>query len=178
MVIATVAEKPVTFGQFKFNNSLMYAIKSVSGDSENEIVAYFYEMAIQLFNDCINRKTLPQRCNRTVKVFYKNTDFQVKFEVWTNYFKSSYNNTIHINMALGYPGDYTTIDGQKIDSTLFETSIGLTDEQVTVVKKPKEKTYRCLNNNNSTIATSTLNNEMMSFLPEALKKKYCVSSKG
>ncbi len=149
-MIARVNDKPVVMGQFKFNHSLVFALKSITGDSENDIIKYFYELGIQLFNDVIRRKKLPQRCDRKVKTFYKNTNMQVKLEVWSSYFNSEYEyakDKVTLHMALSFPNDIRVLEGNQVSDMLSETGLGLSDEQVTLVEKPEEKLYRCLRKN-------------------------------
>lgn len=146
-MITRVNHRDVVLESFKMNHSLMYAIKSLSGDSENQIVAYFYELGIQLFNDCISRKKLPLRCNRSIKSFYKDTKVQVKFEIWSTYFNSSYSRTIDLRMAINYPKQNLELSGDQVTAMLEETGLGLSDAQVTVVDKPEEKFYRCQRKN-------------------------------
>ena len=146
-MIAIVKDKEVTLDEFKINNSLIFALKKLSGDSENDIIKYFYELGIPLFNDVVRRKKLPSRCDRKIKTFYKDTDVQVKFEVWSSYFDSNYEwqkGKISLRMNISFPQDSLHIDGQKISDMLSETGLGLNDEQVTVVERPQEKLYKCL----------------------------------
>jgi hypothetical protein len=144
MVIAKVEGKDVELGQFSFNKSILYAIKTITGDKENEILSYFYDIGIQLFQDAISRKRLPQRCDRKVKIFYKNSNFQVRFEVISNYFKSTYNDKVILSMYASCPQDNICIDGKDFSQAISEAGLGLSDQQVAIAYKPEEKLYRCL----------------------------------
>jgi hypothetical protein len=111
------------------------------------LVTYFYELGIKLFNDSISRKKIPQQCNRVVKTFYKNTQLQVKFEVYArikgwNYMTNE--GPIKLRMTLNFPNDTRTISGKDIDAMFAESALGLSDEQVVTFEKPKEKLYKCL----------------------------------
>lgn len=144
MKIAEVLDKDVVFGSFYFNKSLLYAIKTVTGDSENEILSYFYNIGIKLFEDAISKKRLPQRCDRKVKLFYKNSNFQVRFEVISTFFRSKYNNQIALSMYASFPQENIYISGRDFAEIIAETGLGLSDQQVVSVEKPEEKLYKCL----------------------------------
>ena len=145
MYIDKVNGKSVKLDALRISNSLMYVLKSLSGDSENDIVTYFYEMGISMFNDAVSKKRLPQRCTRKVKIFYKNTGVCVKFEVWSSYFNSVYNSgrDINVHMSAGHiVNDWVQIRGDKIDNMLSETGLGLGDDLVVKANRPVEKKYR------------------------------------
>jgi len=144
MKIAEVEGKDVELAQFIFNKNMLYVIKTITGDKENEILSYFYDIGIQLFQDVISRKSLPQRCDRKVKIYYKNSNFQVKFEVISSFFKSTYNNKITLSMYASCPQENIYINGKDFSQVISEVGLGLSDQQVTVASKPKEKLYRCL----------------------------------
>jgi len=144
MKIAEVEGKNVELAQFSFNKSMLYAIKTVTGDKENEILSYFYDIGIQLFQDVISKKKLPQRCDRKVKIFYKDSNFQVRFEVISTFFRSTYNNKIALSMYASYPQENIRIDGKDFSQAISEVGLGLSDQQVAVASKPEEKLYRCL----------------------------------
>lgn len=137
-------KKPVVFQSFRFNESLLYAIKTISGDSENEVFSYFYNLGDKLFKDCISRAKLPKSCNRRVKIFYKDTNIQVRFDVWSNEFESKWSDKVILYMSVSFPSTIKTIEGTSIENMLTETGLGLSDEQFLSLEKPSEEKYKCL----------------------------------
>lgn len=177
MYIATVNGNDVLFKSFTLTESLLYVIKKVSNEKENDIISYFYEMGIKLFNDCISRKTLPMRCNRTVKVFYKNTDIYVKFGVYSDYFsrKTSFGGSREtgLYMFLDHPRDSRiTIYGKDINDSITENLLDLSDEQVLKAKKPQQKKYKCMGQS----GVSSLDKKHVDLLPQELVKKFMVNN--
>jgi len=174
MEVAKVNNRPVIFKSLQISNSLMYAIKAISGDSENDIVTYFYNMGISLFNDVIGKRKIPMRCNRTVKILYKNTDLCVKFDVWSTYFSSkhySYSSEIQLTMSVAcIANDYLYINGAKMDAMLAETGLGISSVPVIEARKPEEKKYRCLEK--SEPQRSSVSDDDWEQLPAELKAKY------
>lgn len=144
-MFAKVNGKEVVLEQFRMSESLIYALKSISKDSENDIVTYFYNIGLQLFNDVISRKRLPQRCDRKVKLFYKETGIQVRFDVWSSYFASDWDGSkVRLHMTLSSPQDMRVLTGADVANMMTEIGLGLSDNQVTTIEKPQEKTYKCL----------------------------------
>lgn len=139
-------KRPVMFDHFNFNESLLYAIKTISGDSENEVFSYFYNIGDKLFKDCISRTKLPKSCNRKVEIFYKDTNILVRFDVWSTYFNSTFysDDKIHLFMSVNYPNNMRKISGSHIENMITETGLGLSDEQVLSLQKPSEEKYKCL----------------------------------
>lgn len=171
MYIGSVNYKPVQLGLMKISNSLLYAVKTISGDSENEIITYFYNLGVSLFNDAISRRKLPQRCNRTVKLMYKNTSLGFKLDVWSSYFNHKWysGEKIQVNITVGHiVSDWRQINSKDLNNMLSETGLGLNDEPVIDARKPISKTYKCLANK----PRSSVDNIDYSALPEELRNKY------
>lgn len=146
-MIIKVNNIPVELNFFKVNDALLFALKTISSNSENEIITYFYEIGIKLFLDSISRKKLPQRCNRTVSVPYKDTNIQVKFDVWSSYFPNNNLVTkdhISLNMEMKFAQETRHIPGYIIEAMLAEVGLDLNDQQVVEVQKPTSKLYKCL----------------------------------
>jgi hypothetical protein len=146
-MITEISGIPVKLNQFKVNDTLLFALKKLSGDSENDIITHFYEIGVKLFLDCIRRKRLPQRCNRTVSIFYKDTNLHVKFDVWSGYLHDNvwhYKASIDLNMEIKFAQEIRHISGDAIEAMLAETGLNLSDEQVVEIEKPKNKLYKCL----------------------------------
>lgn len=148
-MIAKVLDREVHLERFSINNSLIFALKSMSGDKENDIVTYFYELGIKLFNDAVSKKKVPNRVQRVIKTFYKDTQLQVKFEVSSGYLQTqgpydTLTRHVGLHMSLTYPNDVRTLSGKDIETMFAEAGLGLGDGQVTTVNKPEEKLYRCL----------------------------------
>jgi hypothetical protein len=149
MIIAKVLDKDVVFKQFIYNESVMYALKCISGDSENDILNYFYDLGIKLFTDSVSKKRIPRQCQRVVNLFYKETQLQVKFEVHTGYFTNHYawresSNEVDMTMTLSFPSITGWISGSRIVNSTAEVGLGLSDEQAITIEKPQEKLYKCL----------------------------------
>ena len=173
MELMRINGKSVVFGGFRLSNNLLYILKSISRDSENDIVTYFYNMGLTLFIDVTNRKKLPLRCSRVVKVFYKNTGVCVKFEVWSSYFKSDFSKTIEVSMSLSHiVGDWRHINRNNMDTMLSETSLGLSDEPVLRAKTPQMKLYKCLEERKPRSSVSEDKKINWSALPQQLKAKF------
>lgn len=142
--------REVVFEQFTLNESLIFALKSISGDTENDIISYFYDLGAKLLSDSVNRKKMPQQCNRVIKTFYKDTQLHVRFEVFARFKHWRYesdNNSgepIKVLMELTFPNDSKYLKGSDIDSMFTETGLGLNDDQVVIINKPQEKLYKCL----------------------------------
>lgn len=171
MEIAKVNDKPVELELFKISNSLVFALKSISGDSENEIITYFYNIGITLLNDVLSKKKLPMRCNRSVKVMYKDTNMLVRLDVWTSFFASKYQSTNKISLymtANNVVTDLMRIDKQAMSNMLAETGLGLSDNPVLEINKPDEKVYKCLQKKKVT-EDSDID---WSVLPKSLKDKH------
>jgi hypothetical protein len=146
-MIQKVNGREVKFSAFTVNESIFFALKKISGDSENEIISYFYELGMQLFNDSISKRRIPNLCQRIVKVFYKDTELQVKFEVYARIRPWSNSNTtdpISLTMDLTCPNIKKTLSGNAINDMFSEVGLGLGDTQVIDIKKPEEKLYKCL----------------------------------
>jgi hypothetical protein len=169
MIITSVKGKNVALQNCQISNNLIYAIKGISKDTENEIVSYIYTIAVELLNDALNRARLPSRVNRTVTVMYKNTDLCIKIAVWSSYLDSKYE---HGSKNIGfyiqvspYSSDYINIKPQEIDTILAENALGLSNDQVIVAQKPKLKLYKCLKKKKES-------GSWKDDLPQALKEKY------
>jgi hypothetical protein len=146
-MITKVKDRPVRLNHFKVNDALLFALKTISNDSENDIITHFYEIGVKLFLDSISKKRLPQRCNRTVSVPYKETNIQVKFDVWSSYLDSDQYMTkdvISLSMEMKFAQEIRHISGDAIEAMLAEVGLNLSDQQVVEVKKPQTKLYRCL----------------------------------
>lgn len=140
-----IEKKPVKLAAFDINHSLLHVLKVLTGDKENDIVKYFYEIGMTLFIDSISRKNLPQRCNRTSMLFYKDTDIQVRFEVWSSYFRSDYDNSkVNLFMRVQHPNTMLTIKGSNVVDMITETELSLSNHQIMNVEKPEERLYKCL----------------------------------
>lgn len=173
MELMKVNGKSVRFGSFRLSNNLLYILKSASKDSENDIITYFYNMGLTLFTDVTNRKKLPLRCSRVVKVFYKNTGVCVKFEVWSSYFKSNFSKAIEVSMSLSHMvGDWRHINRESMDAMLSETSLGLSDEPVIRARPPQIKLYKCLEEKKPPSGVSEDKKIDWSVLPQELKIKF------
>ena len=161
-----VLGKNVALRRFEINKHAVYAIKKITGDKENEIVSYFYEMGMKLFNDSISRKRIPQRCMRKVLVYYKDTDLQLRFDVWSDFFRSRYStdDNVGLNMSLTFPNDRYTLVGKNVLAMIAESGLSLDDSQIVEIAKPEEKVYKCLKKNES------LSSKKIDALPVELMK--------
>jgi hypothetical protein len=169
MIITSIKGKNIVLKNYQISNNLLYAIKSISKDTENEIISYIYSIAVELLNDVLKRAKLPSRVNRTVTVMYKNTDLCIKIATWSSYFDQKYHfgseNMGFYIQAAPYSIDYVSIEPQQIDTILAENALGLSNDQVIVAQKPKLKLYKCLKKKKE---SSTWKDD----LPQALKEKY------
>lgn len=138
--------KIVKLDSISFNESLLYALSRVSGDSENEITTYFYNLGMTLFNDCISRKKLPKRCNRKVKIFYKDTSLFIAFTVWSDFFASRYSDTISIRMEVTVPQSFKRVYGRDVEDMLMETGLQIGESPIMEISAPQSEVYKCLKN--------------------------------
>lgn len=147
-MLSDVLGKKVKLDEISINQSLVYAIKTLSGDSENEIIEFYYNLGVKLFIDCVSRKTIPQKCNRVVKLFYKNTSLNTRFEVRSTFFRSMYTGhdpkEVKVYMDITFPNDKLILDGQKIIDSINDNTMGFTEDQCVNLEKPREKVYKCL----------------------------------
>jgi len=144
-VLAIVDDKPVVFKSFIYSESLLYALKALSGDSENDIINYFYEIGIKLFLDSISKKKRPKRTMRAIKLFYKQTNLMAKFEVHTGFYAATYDtNIVSLTMELKFLSDMRHISGSQLLGTLTEVNLLLSDAQIVNIEKPSENVYKCM----------------------------------
>lgn len=175
--------RDVKFQNFSVDKSLLYVIKEVSKDTETQILSYFYDIGMKLFNDVATKSKLPQRCNRTVKVFYKDTDVFVKFDVYSSFFNKtrkydyySPNDNILIYMTLAYPRSaHVNISGQELENIITEKGLGLSDEEMSKADKPSQKKYRCMVEKGDRSSVSKPDVDM-SALPKELFDKFVVKN--
>lgn len=147
MIVAKIGERDVEFHGLSLSEPLLFALKSVSKDSENEIISYYVELGLKLFRDAISRKKLPQKVNRVTNILYKDTKIISKFEVYTSYLDSEYSisKNIILYMKLSNVNTYIDISGSKIESMMVESGLDLNNSQVVNIEAPREKKYRCMN---------------------------------
>lgn len=132
--------RPVHFKTFRVNTNLLFSLKTISGDSESEIISYFYDIGLTLLKDAINRGN--SKCQRVVKINYKEHLIQVRFEV-TGFFMSHINN-VEVNMYLNNCGECVSIGGEAIIASIVERDLGLAESNPIVVEAPPKKLFKCL----------------------------------
>ena len=153
MLITTIKLKdkdmPVNLSFMRINESLLFALHQISGDSENDIMTHFYNMGLELFMDSVSRKRLPQRCYRRVKIFYKNTPILVSFTVWSSYFNIDSklllnDKKIDLYVEATFTSSYKRVLGDQMSDMLTEVGLGIGNTSVLSADKPSEQLYKCL----------------------------------
>ena len=151
--ICIVKNRPIELYSFKINSGFIFALKSITNESENDIVSYFTDLGIRILNDCFSKRYPPRRCLREVVLLYKQTNMPFRLEVWTSYLSydgfSSKNDPARAYISVSFPKESTTIPGKEVLDMIAERGLSLCDDQLLTATKPIEKTYRFLNKVNS-----------------------------
>ena len=132
--------RPVNFNNFRVNTNLLFSLKMISGDSESEIIAYFYDVGLILLKDAIARGN--SKCQRVVKMNYKEFLIQVRFEV--NAYFMDFIQKVEVNMYLNNCGETVSISGDSIISSIMERDLGIAETNPIVVEAPPVKLFKCL----------------------------------
>jgi hypothetical protein len=149
-MIAKVNDREAILKQMSVDVGLMFAIKQISGESENDIISHFYELGVKLFKDSVERKRktrkMPRTCDRTIKLLYKETKLQVKFRVyaWLDFAGYTSGDKVNIYMFLSWPLDVKIISGLDVEQMLVESGLGFSNSPLFVVEEPEQKLYKCL----------------------------------
>lgn len=172
-ILTTINKRAVVLNSLTISNSLLYYIKTIFGESENEIISHMYSVGIGIFNDYVeknkNRKN-DRGCGRAVNVCYKDSDISFRLAVYSGSLNSRYanDNPIKVSIHIGHiKADDLVIDGGDIENMLCESALNLTNDQLLVANKPKQKIYRFMKNKKQ-----PMKEELISFLPNELKMKY------
>jgi hypothetical protein len=153
--------------------NLMYVLKVVSGDSDNQIISHLYNLGIEAFNDAVSKKRIPRFCNRKIKVNYKNTGVCVSLSVQSTWLKDEHYRTgrdVDLWMDVGFDSTSRKVDAEAVSAMFAETGLGLADTPVFESRAPKEKKYRFQKQKDS---ESGVNYDL---LPSELKAKYTATS--
>lgn len=173
MRVGVVNDRNVNFTHMYLKENLMYVLKVITGESDNQIISHLYNLGIEAFNDAVSKKRIPQFCNRKIKVNYKNTGVCVSLNVqstWLKDSKYSGGRDVDLWMDVGFDSTTRKVDAEAVSVMFAETGLGLADTPVFESRAPIEKKYKFQKQKD---CGSGINYDL---LPSELKAKYTATS--
>lgn len=139
--------KTIKINKFSVDRSLGYLIQNSTNDSTQEILSYFYSVAIFTL-DSLSKKSKARFHDKSIVLFYKETPILYRLRIIGSgvAFRQgnpNYQPTVEINV--GYPNEKESFDVKDIVNSIVETGLELLDtHQVPKFEVPQLKTPKCL----------------------------------
>lgn len=126
---------------FSIDRNIGYAIQTVTGDSTQEILGYFYGQA-QFVLDDIMKNSTAYHVEKNIVLFYKETPITYKLLIRTRISDNVQNNAV---VSISFPKMMEMQDVSSLMDSIVESSLGLDEEKpLPLFEKPHLKTPKCL----------------------------------
>jgi hypothetical protein len=138
--------KSLKINRFDIDRNLAYAIQQTTGESTEDILAYFLGIATFVGEDAI-LSTKARRLNKELVLFYKETSIPFKLDIWGHYNdRLDAVGAVRANIKVKFPVKSRAMDVTELIGKITEIGLGLveSDENLPKFEKPILKTPKCL----------------------------------
>ena len=113
----------IKIAQVRADQNLMYLIQSVTKDSTGDILTYFYNLAMQIAEQCKD-KYPDKRINKTLAWHYKDTQIPYSMEMWTSPFDID-DMVRSVYVGIRFPTKRCVIDMTEAVNRMVECGLNL-----------------------------------------------------
>jgi hypothetical protein len=132
--------KSVSINRFDIDNNIAYLIQQITNDSTQEILGYFYGIAIFVGED-IAKSSRASWLSKDIILYYKETPIPYRLQISGGSPKES----VRMNISIGFPKSMIHQNVTGLMDKIVESGLGLTEEDnMPKFNRPELKTPRCL----------------------------------
>lgn len=125
---------------FNVNSYVAYMIQQSTGDTTQEILGYFYGIAMFVGED-IAKTSKARWLSKEIVLFYKDSCIPYQIKIDGGYPTDN----IKLNVTVGFPKKSIQQDVTNLMNSIVETGLGLSDDSnMPKFERPALKTPRCL----------------------------------